>query len=162
MYFIMFTDRRQMYKRFIHFSHRSERVSLGKERFRMAFRGCVYSEKQKDFRLNRVTLVVDQNHRVDLPQRLQKRKRYTKAYCEIPLESIVSRETWINNPLHVEVDMDGEILEFNVGHKSRDKKPGKFRYVPVTSVYYRDKALFIRGNIHQNYTLVVRDKDPAE
>ena len=68
----------------------------------------------------------------------------------------------INNPIHVEVDVDGECLKFNVGHKSKWRRPGRFYYVPLTSVYYKDKALFVRGNAHQNYTLVVRDKDPIE
>ncbi len=162
MYFILFTNRQQMYKRFVHFSHRAERVSLKGNKFRLAFQGCLYSEKRQDFALRRLTLVVDQNHRIAMGQGLEKGKRYKKTFCEIPLESIVSQETWINNPIHVEADIDGEILEFNVGHKSRRRKPGKFYYVPVTAAYYGDKALFVRGNVHQNYTLVVRDKDPAE
>ena len=162
MYFIMFTNRQQMYKRFIHFSHKAEHVSFRNDRFRIAFQSCIYSEKWRDFQLRRATLVVDQNHRVDIAQSLQGQKKYTKVKYEIPLESVISQETLINNPIHIEADIDGEVLEFNVGHKAGKKRPGKFYYVPVISAYYRDKALFVRGNVNQNYTLVVRDKDPIE
>lgn len=162
MYFIMFTNRQQMYRRFIHFSHRAEHVSLKNNRFHIAFQGCVYSEKWQDFNLRRVTLVVDRNHRIDMEQKLQKEKHYIKTNYKIPLESIISQETLINNPIHVEIDIDGESLEFNVGHKSKRKRPGRFYYVPVTAAYYRNKALFVRGNVNQNYTLVVRDKDSIE
>lgn len=162
MYFIMFTNRQQMYKRFIHFSHKSEHVSFKNNRFHIAFQGCVYSDKWQDFHLRRVTLVVDQNHRIDIEQKLQKERCYTKTKYEMPLESIISQETLINNPIHVEVDIDGESLEFNIGHKSRRRKPSKFYYVPIIAAYYKDKALFVRGNTNQNYTLVVRDKEPIE
>lgn len=162
MYFIMYTDRKQMYKRFIHFRHKSEHVSFKGDMFHIDFRGCLYSDKWQDFKLRSMTLVVDQNHRMDVRIKLQKEKCYTKASYEMPLESIISQETLINNPIHVEVDIDGVCLEFNVGHKSKWKKPSKFYYVPVTAVYYKNKALFVRGNVHQNYTLVVRDKDPVE
>lgn len=162
MYFIMYTNRQQMYRRFVHFRHRSEHVSLRDGRFRIAFRGCVCSEKWRDLGVDRVTLVVDRNHRMDTGQKLEGRERYTGIRYEIPLDSIISRETPINNPIHVEVVVDGECLEFNVGHKTKRRRPGRFCYVPLTSVYYKDKALFVRGNAHQNYTLVVRDKDPVE
>lgn len=81
---------------------------------------------------------------------------------EIPLDSIISQETQINNPIHIEADVDGACLEFNVGHKTKHKKADRFYYVPITGIYYKDKALFVRGNVHQNYTLVVRDRDPIE
>lgn len=162
MYFILFTNRQQMYRRFIHFSHRAEHVSLRRNQFHLTFEGCVYSEKWRDFHLRRVTLVVDRNHRMDIRQSLEGKKKYTKVRYEVPLESIVSQETLINNPIHVETDVDGVLLEFNVGHKAKRRKPDKFCYVPMTAAYYRDKALFVRGNINQNYTLVVRDRDPIE
>lgn len=162
MYFIMFTNRQQMYKRFIHFSHRLEHVDFKKDCFQISFQGCVYSDKWRDFRLERTTLVVDQNHKFDIGLTLQKEKQYAKIKYAVTLDSIVSQETFINNPIHVEVEIDGEILEFNVGHKTKRKKPGKFYYVPIVSTYYENKALFVRGNINQNYTLVVRDKEPIE
>ena len=162
MYFIMFTNRQQMYKRFIHFSHRLEHVGFKKDCFHISFHVCVYSDKWKDYRIERTTLVLDRNHRFNIDLKLRKKKRYAKTKYIVPLDSIISQETFINNPIHVEVEIDGEILEFNVGHKTKKKKPDKFYYVPIASTYYKDKALFIRGNVNQNYTLVVRDKEPIE
>lgn len=163
MYFIMYTNRAQLYKRFLHFSHRAEHVSLRKDRFHISFQGCVYSAKWQDLPLTKTTLVVDQNHKMNVAMKLQPGKRhYTKISYEIPLDSIILQETQINNPIHMEADVDGACLEFNVGHKTKHKKADRFYYVPITGIYYKDKALFVRGNVHQNYTLVVRDRDPIE
>ncbi len=61
-------------------------------------------------------LVVDQNHRYVIREKLRKRKKYTNFKKAISLESIVSNETQINNPIHVEAEVDGEIL-----HRKRNK-----------------------------------------
>lgn len=162
MYFIMFTNRGQMYKRFVHYSHRAEKVCLWREYFDIVFQGCIYSDKAKDFKLDHATLVVDQNHRYPIAYRLETQKRYVRSHFRIPLNSIISQETPINNPIHIEAEVMGEILEFNIGRKKKRRRPGKYSYVPITGIYFGDKALFVRGNVNQNYTLVVRDKDPAE
>ena len=90
----------------------------------------MYSEKWRDFHLRRVTLVVDRNHRMDIRQSLEGKKKYTKVRYEVPLESIVSQETLINNPIHVETDVDGVLLEFNVGHTSSSTYIGKEIFPP--------------------------------
>lgn len=162
MYFIMYTNRQQMYKKFIHYSHRKEGISLKNGIFELKFDGCVFSDKWKFFELQRVDLVIDQNHRYQLEQKLQKGKQYSRVQKQIPLESIVSQETEINNPIHVEVWINDEMLSFNIGHKTKKKQPKKFYYIPIISCYYKDKALFVRGNVNQNYTLVVRGKEPIE
>lgn len=162
MYFIMYTNRQQMYRKFIHYSHKKEMVKLTDEEFQIRFDGCVFSEKSSFFKLQKAEVVIDKNHRYAVEQRLNEKKTYVTFEKSIPLESIVSQETEINNPIHIEIWIDDEVLTFNIGHKSGKKLPKKFYYIPITSCYYRDKALFVRGNVNQNYTLVVRDKDPIE
>lgn len=180
MYFILYTNRQQMYRHFIHFKHRRESVRFTKDSFCLKFSGCVFSDKWKDFDIQQAEVVVDQNHRYGYTTVLRKGKNYQRFCCHIPLASIVSQETDINNPIHMEVwiairrdadDMEhceeevvhlAERLSFNIGHKSKKKKPTKFYYVPIAAVYYMNKALFVRKNVHQNYTLVVREKEAIE
>lgn len=162
MYFIMFTNRQQMYRRFIHFWHKKEHAILKKGFLEIGFAGCLQSDKAQDFQIENVKLVVDANHTYDIKQPLTKRKSYYYTKIETQLDSIVSQETQINNPIHIEVEVGGQILDYNIGHKSKRKRPSKFYYVPVSYQYYKDKALFIRKNIHQNYTLVVREKESVE
>ena len=163
--FILLTNRQQMYKRFVHFRHKWERVSLFGNSFRLRFWGRLYSEKHLDIpQIGSAKLVIDQNHfrMLRFPFGKTKKGRFWIGRFRIPLESIVSQETMINNPIHIEVAVGDERLEFNIGHKTKRKRPTKYNYIPIKSKYYRDKALFVRGNVNQNWTLVVRDKDPIE
>ena len=162
MYFIMYTNRQQMYRRFVHYIHRNESVALRNDEFQIKFDSCVFSDKWKFFDLQKAEVVIDQNHRYEITQELGREKKYVTFDKKISLESIVSQETEINNPIHIDVWINGEVLSFNIGHKSKKKLPQKYYYVPITNCYYKDKALFVRGNVNQNYTLVVRDKDPIE
>jgi len=163
--FILFTTHKQMYKRFIHFSHRREKVRLTRNCLKLRFEGRLYSLKKPDIPpICRAELTVDQNHvyQLKLPLVRYQKGRFRRTSIKVPLESIVSQETMINNPIHITVWVENEELEFNIGHKTKWKKPSKYGYVPITSMYYADKALFVRGNVNQNWTLVVRGKDPVE
>lgn len=163
--FILFTNREQMYRRFLHFRHRREKAVFLGNQLKIRFQGRLYSEKKPDLPKDcRARLVVDQNHVFDIPLSMGRRRRgrFVRVNIRIPLESIVSKETAINNPIRVEAVLGGEILSFNVGHKTRSRRPKKYNYVPLVSKYYGKKALFIRGNIHQNWTLVVREKEAIE
>ncbi len=165
LYFILFSDMGQMYRRFLHFRHRWEKVVFSGEYLKLRFRGRLYSEKKPDMPGDcRVRLVIDQNHVYDISMPLRRKKRgyFCPVRVKIPLDSIVSMETAINNPIHIQADFGGEILSFNLGHKSKTGRPVKYNYVPLISRYYGEKALFIRGNIHQNWTLVVREKEEIE
>lgn len=164
IHFLMLTNREQMYRRFLHWKHKRERVSLQGGQFRLRLRACVYSDKWQDFTLREARLWIDRNHSFVVPLELKKEAAgWRRISVWVPLSSIVSMETEINNPIHIEITFDNNIkLKFNIGHKHKRKKETKFYYVPIVYRYYRDFALFVRGNVNENYTLVVRKKEPEE
>lgn len=164
MYFIMYTTYAQLYRHFIRCKHRRERAALTKDNFRLEFEYCFHTEKGQDLDATEAILVIDQNHQYRIEPKLTAKKIFQKTEITIPLESIISQETPINNPIHVELNVHGETLEYNIGHKKKKskKKPVKFNYVPITEMYFRNKALAVRKNVNQNYTLVVRDRETIE
>lgn len=161
---IMFHTREQMYKRFIHFKHINESVYLKRSGLHLKFDGSLYTDKNKDLSINKVEIVIDFNHREEIDLKLTEEKENFNTYLyNCSLDSIVLNETEINNAIHIEVEMkDGTILKYNIGHKTHRDIPKKFFYVPITSIYHKNYALAVRGNVNENYSLVVRPMDPVE
>lgn len=162
-YMILFTSMDQIYKRFVHMRYKNASVVLRKKDLDISFSYAIYTAKTADLNMEQVELVVDDNHSFPLEQKLvTSEDEMTKFQIKIPLESIVTQETQINNALHARVVVNGVELKYNLGRKKKSKRPTKFYYVPTSSRYYRDYALFIRKNVNQNYTLVVRQKEECE
>lgn len=164
MHFVMYTSREQHYSQLVKFRHRNEHVALTKENLLLDFEGCLYTKYAHSMDIKKVELVIDANHRQIIPIHMQLgREEYEKVDYSVPISSIIEQETDVNNAIHIEVYFDEEtFVSFNIGHKTDVEMPKKFYYVPITSGYYGDYALCVRGNVHQNYSLVVRPKDPIE
>lgn len=164
LFFLMLTNREQMYKRFIHLSHCDEHISFVGERLRLSLKVCMFSDKYKDFNIEEAKIVIDKNHSIPIPVRFSGNKNnFYKISANIPLKSIAEKETDINNPLHIDMITSDQVkCSFNFGHKKKKQIPTKFYYMPIISKYYKDHAFFVRGNVNQNYTLVARRKDDIE
>lgn len=162
-YLLLFTNMEQVYRRFAHFESRDARVTLKGRLLKVDFEGCIYTAKRPDIRLERAELVVDDNHSIPIPLTLSgMEKRYSKINVTVPIEDIVSQETAINNAIHIDVWVNGVKCSFNLGSKGRKKMPSRFYYVPTASKVYHDWVLFVRKNVNQNYSLVVRQREPVE
>ena len=163
LYLILFTTMEQIYKRFVHMKLKRAAAVLRKKYLSISFDAAIYSLKTSDLKMEKAELVVDDNHRYPLNLEITtEAKNYERISIKIPLESIASQETQINNPFHVEVTIKGVTISFNIGRKKKIKKPTKFYYVPTSARYYEGFALFIRKNVNQNYTLVVRKMENCE
>lgn len=162
-YLILFTSMEQIYKRFFHVKCKNAAVVLKKNYLDIRFSYAFFTAKTADLKLEGAELVVDDNHSFSLEQKLmQEPDELTKLRLRIPLESIVTQETQINNPIHVKIVLNGVEISYNIGRKRKSKRPTKFFYVPCSSRYYHNYALFVRKNVNQNYTLVVRPKEVCE
>lgn len=162
-YLILFTNMEQVYRRFIHFKSRKARVVLTGRRLKIRFWGCIHTKKHQDIHLERAELVIDDNHSMVIPLEMSgAEKRYNKIHMAVPIEDLVSKETAINNAIHIDVFVNGVRCSFNLGCKSRKKMPSRFYYVPLSSKVFHNWVLFVRKNVNQNYSLVIRLKDPAE
>lgn len=163
-YLILFTNMEQVYRRFVHFKSRDAQVRLRGRSLKIDFEGCLYTAKNQDIRLEKAELVIDDNHRMDIPMELSSstEKRYGRISRAVPIEDIVSRETAVNNAVHIDFLVNGVKCSFNLGHKEKRKKPSRFYYVPICSKVYHDWVLFVRKNVNQNYSLVVRPREPVE
>lgn len=162
--FVMYSSRKQHYEKMLRFSHRNETIRFTNKTFCLDFEGCFYSDFYNNAEVLSAKIVIDSNHSYVIPIQIQSEKlNYFRVHKEILLDSIIGQEAKINNPIHIEVKMnDGTVLKYNIGHKSKKKIPLKFFYVPIISKYYKEYALCVRGNVHQNYSLVIRKKEPIE
>jgi len=162
---MLFQNKAQMYKQFVHFQSHKATVRITRGKVVVAFVGGLNNEKEKDLNINveYAELVIDSNHRKRISLGVYgKEKILKKIHVEVPVKDIVAVETVINNPIHIAVMVEDTLCTYNLGRKRKKQIAPKFHYVPVASMYYKDWALFVRKNIHQNYSLVVRRKDPQE
>lgn len=163
LYLYLFTTPEQIYRKFIHVSVQDAAVILKRKTLFIDFWCAVYSEKKEDLKVENVCLSVDSNHNIPLDLEVQENKEQKKRIAvRLPAEKLLEEESEINNPIHLSLEVNGVTLHYNIGKKDKQIKETKMYYLPTSGFYYKDHALFIRRNIHGNFTLVIRRKDSVE
>ena len=164
LYFVLYTTLRQLYRNFIFFDHKNESVCFKNDTLKLEFEGCLYSDKYKDLEVTKAALVINRFHTYPIKLELQEKKDNYVGYCvDVTVESIVSNETDINNSIYLEIELNDNIrINFGIGESGENEQQKKFYYLPVASCYYNEHVLFVRKNVNQNYTLVVRQAEDIE
>lgn len=163
LYLYLFTTPEQIYKKFVHLGLKHITVHLARRKLIIDLKGCIYSEKAKDLSAEKFELVIDPNNIMPLDIQLaENRKACAKVEIKLPVEKLTEKESEINNPIHIRGKINGVMLTFNLGKKKKRVKETKMYYVPSSGFYYKDFALFVRQNIHGNFTLVIRKREEIE
>lgn len=163
MYLRMYADKSHIYKNFIRYNPDVSEDSFKADTLHFDIKGIIHTEKELDINIEKIELVIDDNNRVDvdLPPRMEKYMAIS-AKGSLPVSSILSRETSINNALHLDVTIDGCICSFNVGTSVESDLPEKYYYLPLSSVNTAYHVLYIRQNKNRHFIMTVRRKEPEE
>lgn len=162
IFLLLLSTPEQMYKRFVRCKYDTAKVKLKRKQLLIHIKGYVTTQKKSDISVESGALNIDANHSFELSFSDSSKGKKFDLRRKIDISSIISQETEINNPIQTVICICGIPCTFNVGKKKKSKKPTKFFYLPLSCASYSDWILFIRRNIHQNFTLVVRQKEEEE
>lgn len=162
LYVMLFSEMEQVYKRFLRFKCDNAKVWISRKKLHVRFFWHIYTEKKQDIVVDKVELVIDANHHYPLQFEISDNEQILHVKRDVDISSIIEKETAINNSIHIAVWVDGICCQYNIGNKTRKESETKYYYVPSSRIYIDDWAVFIRQNMHQNYVMVVRKKEPEE
>ena len=84
-------------------------------------------------------------------------------HFKIPLESLLSEDTQINNMLNIMLNVNGLELDYRLGKKFRSIGANiRHYYAPYKSRYLKDFAIHVRRTDRGNFSIVKRPKEEVE
>ena len=84
-------------------------------------------------------------------------------HFKIPLDSLLSEDTQINNMLNIMLKVDGLELDYRLGKKFRNRLANiRHYYAPYKSRYLKDFAVHVRRTDRGNFSIVKRPKEEVE
>jgi len=82
---------------------------------------------------------------------------------KIPVESLLSDDTQINNTLNIMLKVDGIELDYRIGKKFRKKNANiRHYYAPYKGCYLKNFAVHVRRTDRGNFSIVKRPKEEIE
>ncbi|MCI9137230.1 MAG: hypothetical protein HFH48_06660 [Lachnospiraceae bacterium] len=84
-------------------------------------------------------------------------------HFKVPLESLLTDDTQINNTLNMILNVDGVELDYRIGKRFRKKNANiRHYYAPYKSCYMKDFAIHLRRTDRGNFSIVKRLKEAVE
>lgn len=164
IYVLMLRDKAEHYHKMIHFKQRNEKIYFKGKYLVVDLECCIFSRWNKEVNISQIELVIDKNHRIPVEIPVDEEEgNYTAVKKKISLDSVISQETDINNPINIEITTsDGVITPYRIGFKDDTPRPLKYNFCPIASKYYKKHAMYLRGTLNQKYVFMVRPNEEIE
>lgn len=161
--------RSSVYKEIIKFSYKV--LYLGLSRRYLSLWMIGYFQTGSEIPIQGQRFYIDENNyqestmKID-PALIPKWKlllQHNFQHFKIPLESLLSEDTQINNMLNIMLNVNGLELDYRLGKKFRNKSANiRLYYAPYKSRYLKDFAIHIRRTDRGNFSIVKRPKEEVE
>jgi len=164
----MYSSLEKALKTLVKIKYKVMNISLNKKRIKLSI--LAYIQNKYNVRINKEKIYIDSSlcqecklkqYKKEIPKikMLTDKNIYTFTF---DIDDILKDDSQINGHIRFSLEINGNEINYKIGHKDKKIKKTAFYYVPIKSIFVKDFAIHLRRSNLGSLILIKRKKEQIE